>query len=826
MTKRDFGRLGAGRDCTFRQLLNMQLPAMRNALCSLFRRLGRYFRGNLFEDISGLHYFRNEDLATVRNLINGDELLTKQRSLPFDVYDFSVIPIEVISAVYEDFLRAEDPEEQKRTGAFYTPPKLVDFTMDLATELHPTLLGKTVLDPGCGSGVFLVSAFNRMAEEWCRANPNARNGTRAAALARILQDNIRGVDVSLIACQATCFSLYMAMLDFLEPREIRRLGPGRLPRLMVDRKTKSPAQTVTHANFLSGDPSIARDADLVVGNPPWVARGNVETSTLAGWRLTHDEQTYPVPANQIACAFLWEVPNYMRDSGTACLLLPAGLLTGVQTDNFQKRWFSSYSPDVVMNLSDLRFFLFPTANHPTIAIRFSSRIPSTASTLSYITPKATLPALFDDRLFIEPDDRKEIRIRQVLSYAEEEKASALWLGFQWATPRDREFIDRLCQLPPLSDLVGEPNERKRWVKGQGFQPAGVRDRLPKRPDWPEDFPFVSARTRFRLLLSHYQTVPLKSELQGRSLRRRPDSRLFKSPLVLFNQGFSNFAFSPFDVSFKDSLQAIAGSDTDRALLQLLTAFFLSPLASYLAFHTTSKASYRYPLLEEVLRFPFPLPEESPSPWAEEVVSEVASIFEWMINDVDENGFHRINVVDSAVRDLGSLVFRYYDVSADEKILIEDTVACFARSATPSRSVTALPTLKMSSVDQRQNYVRVLLDAFRQWTAKDGPGPAVQVWLSQSGAFAVVSIDWGSSHRGFEERPLAGEVSSKIEQLILATTKRVGNLEFARNLSIIEGRTVYIVKPLQKRYWLGSAGLNDADVIAGELLKVRGTKDAS
>ena len=114
---KDFGRLGAGAKSTFRQVLSLAQPTLvRVALTRFFGRLGRYFRGNLFDDnfARDLSSLRDGDLATLRKLIRGDDLGTGQMVLPFNFYDFSVIPIETISAVYEDFIRAEDSEAQRK----------------------------------------------------------------------------------------------------------------------------------------------------------------------------------------------------------------------------------------------------------------------------------------------------------------------------------------------------------------------------------------------------------------------------------------------------------------------------------------------------------------------------------------------------------------------------------------------------------------------------------------------------------------------------------------------------------------------------------------
>jgi hypothetical protein len=112
LVRKDFGRIGAGSKATFKEVLSLPEPGLvREALRRLFRRLGRYFRGNLFDDdlARDLDCLRDIDTVTIRNLISGNDPGSGQLVLPFNVYDFSVIPIETISAVYEDFIRAEDP---------------------------------------------------------------------------------------------------------------------------------------------------------------------------------------------------------------------------------------------------------------------------------------------------------------------------------------------------------------------------------------------------------------------------------------------------------------------------------------------------------------------------------------------------------------------------------------------------------------------------------------------------------------------------------------------------------------------------------------------
>ncbi|KKM80395.1 hypothetical protein LCGC14_1340260, partial [marine sediment metagenome] len=196
----------------------------------LFRSLGEDFNGDLF----------SEDLPAEADLVAATHLDLLERFFrgtdehgqqSFWPYNFGVIPIETVSAIYERFLKPSD----KKTGAFYTPRFLAEMVLDSLLMRTPTLVGKTFLDPACGSGIFLVGVFNRIAEEWNRANPRAKNDRRAQELMKLLQNSVFGIDTNPTACRITAFSLYLAYLDQLSPRGIREIQKkkGALPRLVA-----------------------------------------------------------------------------------------------------------------------------------------------------------------------------------------------------------------------------------------------------------------------------------------------------------------------------------------------------------------------------------------------------------------------------------------------------------------------------------------------------------------------------------------------------------------------------------------------------------------
>ena len=76
-------------------------------------------------------------------------------------YSFETIPIELISSIYEIFAHERNQAAAESTSIHYTRFNLVELMLSLAMQ-GMTHTAK-VLDPACGSGVFLVEAFRRLA---------------------------------------------------------------------------------------------------------------------------------------------------------------------------------------------------------------------------------------------------------------------------------------------------------------------------------------------------------------------------------------------------------------------------------------------------------------------------------------------------------------------------------------------------------------------------------------------------------------------------------------------------------------------------------------
>ena len=198
------------------QMTEGQASYYRDALNSrkitylLFERLCNRFNGDLLPTEDAEDGVDESHLGLLLSFLNRTTLETGQLSLwP---YNFEYIPIELISNIYDIFL-----DNRRASGAYYTPLLLADFILEETMGdgiIRPEM---TVLDPACGTGIFLVGAFRRLIHAWRQANGELDDED----LNRVLQTSIFGVDKNPEAIRIAAFSLYLEILNHLSNEQIR-----------------------------------------------------------------------------------------------------------------------------------------------------------------------------------------------------------------------------------------------------------------------------------------------------------------------------------------------------------------------------------------------------------------------------------------------------------------------------------------------------------------------------------------------------------------------------------------------------------------------------
>ena len=218
-------------------------------LCVAFKDADERYNSGLFHFYPDPERLEAPDAVTL-SLHVDDRVLTGiigNLYYPDSPYEFSVLPADILGQVYEQFLgkvirltaghqaKVEDkPEVKKAGGVYYTPTYVVDFIVD--QTVGKLLEGKSVkeasklrvLDPACGSGSFLLGAYQYFLD-WHRQQyetdgpekhrkvlyqgPTGGWRLTGSERKRILLNNIFGVDIDNQAVEVTKLSLLLKVLE-------------------------------------------------------------------------------------------------------------------------------------------------------------------------------------------------------------------------------------------------------------------------------------------------------------------------------------------------------------------------------------------------------------------------------------------------------------------------------------------------------------------------------------------------------------------------------------------------------------------------------------
>ena len=823
-------RIGLAERSHLRDLLAIRpLGDAKDALYRLFEQLRKDFNGDLFANELATEAQRISDhhVALLSDFFEATDVRSGQSS--FWPYDFAFIPIETISAIYERFLK----EENQRDGAFYTPRFLAELTLDTALEDFGSLLNRTYLDPACGSGIFLVGLFNRMADEWARENPRARNDRRARELMKLMCASLRGIDKDPTACRITAFSLYLAYLDQLSPRGIQELQEkGRaLPHLVIDPARdhgdefdELPA-IIRCSDFFEPDANCPTDVDLVIGNPPWASIAG--DNTPAGrWCVQRGRE---LPDKQIAAAFVWKAVEHVSADGCICLVLPHGMLFNhsKKAVAFQAAWVRRHTVERVLNLTDLRFFLFSEAIHPAIVVRYRKEEPNQQTgSIEHWSPKANWTVTQAEIATVMPKDRVEVGVADLLRNLESDDAPRVWKQALWGSPRDQRFVERLLLHPRLSTHIRgsrDRDESKRWIMSEGFQRVGPSD----DPDRTKEIAlpsvqFIEAKSRLiDLFLLPTDAVALPSSTISLRMKSNTNTQIFRAPHVLVTKGFKRIAFADFDVSFRHALRGIHGSAEDRKLLIFLAAYLRSSLARYLGFHTSSNWGVYRPELHvrEVLRLPFPMPDQLDNRerrW--EIVDTIARMFDEAVAEAEHSVLGRDYIVEQATAKIEPLINEYFDVHRIEKLLIDDTLDVIVPSVQPTLNQMPVPTVRHSTAEQQRIYTKRLCSTLNQWAVRTNQ--AVRGVSMRSSQLGIGLTVLEKTSRAQAELPMEApteDLLALFRRLSAAIPRKERSIDPVRGLMVFDQNRLYLSKPLGQLHWTQTAALNDADKIAGTIL---------
>jgi hypothetical protein len=475
----------------------------KQVVLRMFQELENRFNGDIFS-IAPEHE-RAIDDALLGNLADcvceNLDSKTGQFYL-WEYYSFKHIPVEVLSHIYQQFA-----EEGK--GAVFTPPKLVDLLLDQIMPLASLRGDETVLDPACGSGVFLVAAFRRLVHVWCEKRQWRR--PTPAELTKLLSRTIFGIEWQDQAAELTAFSLALAVCDALQPKIIyddlrfkkllgHNLFIGDYARRIDEVKAKA---------------TRGRGFDSIIGNPPFLSK----LTTLMQERA--QKYDYDIPGKQAAYFFLLDCAKQaLADAGRLCLLQNAGFLYNKNTGSFRRNFFNHIQTDGILDFVSIRG-LFKGADTKVVAVLATNTRPEPGHTIEHWTFRRTFAA---DRLIsydLDYYDYHEVSAEDATT-----EESWPWRANLLGGGRLFHLARRLARLPTLRDAV----RKHGWRMGEGYKDAS-KPGSPATPDWMFGKKLLptSAFTKDDIDTGLLSTVAFENCQAPR------EERLYHAPLILLKE---------------------------------------------------------------------------------------------------------------------------------------------------------------------------------------------------------------------------------------------------------------------------------------------------
>ncbi|OGT97427.1 MAG: hypothetical protein A2X80_04585 [Geobacteraceae bacterium GWB2_52_12] len=748
----------------------------------LFDHLSKQFNGGIFElnDNEKIE-LGQADLSPIADFLKGDLDPNSGQMLFWPLYSFQDLPVELISNIYEEFLAKKDFKTKKKDlgreahssdkGVVYTPPMLVDFLLDQCLPLRAETLSWKILDPACGSGIFLVGAFKRLIQCWRIAN-NWKQPTHND-LKKILNHSIFGFDEKPEAVLITAFSLCVALCDELEPLVIWK-------ELKFDNLQKRNLLAKDFFEIVESG-KFDNHFDLIIGNPPFESK----LTTPAAKRVEAASATNrpKLPDTQLALLFLEQSFRLAHKDAAVCLIQPAGpLLYNGNALPFRSYLFEQFDITQVFDFTPLEGALFSKAQVAAAAI-IGSNAPASEDKILHVTFRRT-KAIKEKLLFeLDPYDFHWITRNSIA------KRQYVWKANLLGGGRLHRMLDRLfTDTPTLGDYLKNKKTNDGWQFGEGFTEGGASKlnklqnvveltkleptflrheyklkSTPKLAPWITGKPHIQAKSLSANGIKRNAVTPCKLLFFHRTCNS--NKSIFEPPHVIIKKIVDGVSIpavlSDQKMVFCKRFIGIHAPNIDsdklkKIVMRLNESYLYSVLAATVSSEMLVKRATAL-LKNDIMALPYPHDTQ----------------------DIDLNFWEQ-----ALVEDIGKHLINFRQLGEKSSILS-----------------------KANDSDLRsfgEMYCNILNPVYKEFR----PLPPIPM-----GSFICYLFCFGDTPQ--LELPQEDTVVPYLEKLLHHQPS--SRLFINRILRLYEQNVIFMIKPNQKRYWLRSIALRDADETLIDLL---------
>jgi type I restriction-modification system DNA methylase subunit len=803
--------------------INLDSVLSRNAtlagLLHLNEVLENRFNGAIFPLPSNIEATLSDEIvALVASTFKGDDPISGQLHLDFEAYDFSYIPVETLSSIYEQFLHSQGTG--KKDGAVYTPEPVADYLLCELEESKPLQSGMTILDPCCGSGVFLVLAYRRLIELALAQSPN--NKLKPTELRRILCESLYGIERNREACYVAEFSLILTLLNYIDPPELHRNKQFKFPSLHNTQ--------IFECDFFDDDSVFWKQNkkfDWIVGNPPWIElKKNTQGEDFVRKWIFANLKSKPVGGNRVCEAFSWRVVDLLEQHGCVGLLVHATSLFNQESKKYRKPFFDNHSVARITNFSNLAYVLFggrgqePAATliycrsesevAKPLIIHYAPLIINQIANRSWGNSKSqstwTITLNEDEISTISPEDAKTGDF-------------LVWKTALWGKSREERTVKRLKKLLPttLQEIV----DCRNW----SFH-TGLKIRTQASKEDVETAPYLAGWKQVDIYTKFNSNEMSRTQFRfmvpEQSLNLIPDRSLFVSkgrglPFVVARKphvvlgiidGKIYCAYSNLDFVVPEPQIGISTDEEDADYLRAVSILLNSSVIQYfLFFNSSSWGVGRSKLYAKDLRM-VSLPELLP-----EQIGELAQLGK------------RLAYLEEFTDTPDDSLQQLLDDTVENLLLIPQNIAIVAREFISvklqlNKGKAVVPATASPNEEDLQKYglhLRDELDAFTE-----GSGLRHKVDLTHSKQLVVCSVEFVrsdvSTSINVTVEKAQGDLSLFLSCIQAKAKQRFSQWVYVqRSLRVFEGSKVYICKSPRLIDWTRTQALNDSDDIIAEIL---------
>ncbi|MFN7996912.1 MAG: N-6 DNA methylase [Bryobacteraceae bacterium] len=572
-----FGQFLKGAGRFFQVLANGQ------ALVALLEALEERFNGHVFilDDADKASLTASNQLPRFARLVEAHEEPDGQLTL-WQLYSFKDLPVELISHIYQIFVNDSD-------SSVYTPPFLVRLMLEeaLSWDRLDRLQERDeiILDPACGSGVFLVEAYKRLVLHWRSRNDWKR--PRIPDLKRLLK-KVHGIDLEAGAIELAAFSLCLALCDALEPEEIRasiKLFPP------------LAGKTLHHSCFFEAKEKgiVDEPIGVVTGNPPFTSSLNTPGAERSYQK--YESAHGSLPDKQLAYLFLHEGMEMLADGGVLSMLQQYNFLYNQQSLGFRRHFIATWDVLEVLDFISVRgLFHKGGADTKVVVVVADAAPPAADRKILHATFRRSGRIDAEQGFDIDYYDLHWLPRDLVLAN------DAVWRTDLLGGGRTLGFVDRLR----LFRTLGKYAEDRGWDFGEGFIEGQQGDLDAASHITGKKFLPSVALTETGIDRSKITTA------KGKRFTRVKSAKRFTPPMLLVreNMDLPHDVWEEHYLTYKAQVVGLCAPSAQREQLRAAGTWFKNekrPLQAYVAAISPSLFSRRATAVcaDEILALPYP-----------------------------------------------------------------------------------------------------------------------------------------------------------------------------------------------------------------------------